>query len=1112
MSLRTQWHQIRLILATSLVLTGLGVSVASVLANASSNLLSDVQILLPHSEYAYARTNFTLRALHGCYDWAVTDSSLVTLEPLACSGGTSEVVVGSISTKPERNPARIIATEKTTNTKLFCEVHVRDIKRIEIATTSRELTFDMVEDIFIQAYDEDNNLFSSLDGLKFNWSVERSDGVSSGDILEIVDFADSQYKATDTELEMESLGLRGPKILVKGISTGKGRITATYQSATYGLLQSTVEVMVMDPFMLLPMSPLFVQRGDMFMIKIIRIRQQNLELTLPNNSFKAMVEDEGVAVLRNTGHLEALELGTTRVVVEDVKADNRKETSEIHVVNAHTADLRIMSMENGKEVKQTQNRGFILIQGYRYVAQYIVKDKENHVMYMGLNFLLDIDPPLVTDYHFRDVTASRNATYYELTADKQGIRKLKAKIEETGREVQHTIQIDTPISLDPNPAVLPLGGVGSFQLHASKFPFICNLVDGASVQVDTDGRLKPLAIGTSHGVCYDAINAENQAPFTVQVLGVASIEFVSMADTTYSTMSHLSIEAGGEQKVGIRAVRSDGKYFSGCGFLPFHFLNNADGVVVAEDSEPVSAGYEMGGICRMFVVRGRSQGSTSVSAYLEIEDQPRSRLEITVHEKLELLYPQQESILITKGASYDIITQGGPSDGKLITIESSKENKIRIESLGMVPSSGLVKRKWRVTCLDHVEDTLELREKASGSKSLVVHSIAYQCADPQSLDVVPRDAVSDPACGSDIFASPLSDLALVLDFKDATQRSFDNNTSLEAACSTHTTRPVSMSVQKVPAKGHIMCVVTYKGDVEEDMEKVAVEASAGKLKGRVDISFKPNTRASRSELVTFPDNTEPRMVTFLGGSGNFVIEQTLGDRNVEARIFNNMLQIMPKALGVTELVVRDRCVVGAGQVKISVIVDKPSFVEVDPAAHIYVAAGDHMSNLYVRVVGVTNHAFDAEEYGGLKVHAEHSSGSFTVEPCRTDDGGMAVTAMGQLFNITGITPGEGRVTFRLGSGSESSDYVDVSVYEPIAFSPKEIVLIPGSQFQPLLTGGVPQITPTFSSGADDIVSVDPHGLITANKIGRTEITATFRQPRGFSAMFSSVSISLTSGS
>ena len=99
---------------------------------------------------------------------------------------------------------------------------------------------DSPEELIIQGYDDAGNMFSSLAGLEFEWSLlsdaDKSGAVDAYNILRILRFSESDYTMPSHIRYLEGLGLQGDMILAEGIRTGSAKVKARVKDAAYKVM------------------------------------------------------------------------------------------------------------------------------------------------------------------------------------------------------------------------------------------------------------------------------------------------------------------------------------------------------------------------------------------------------------------------------------------------------------------------------------------------------------------------------------------------------------------------------------------------------------------------------------------------------------------------------------------------------------------------------------------------------------------------------------------------------------------------------------------------------------------------------------------------------------
>lgn len=206
--------------------------------------ISDVNILLPFC--LSSNTNhckdihFRLQAFNGCFNWEFnSDTMNEYLENhlfIENSGNDkdcqNEIYIHSKVQSEyikKSHVVWIIATDKLTNKKFSCRLGFGSIHSIQITKRFDIIHVSEVVEINIQGFDENGNLFSSLEGLSFNWSI--SNGVNIAEYSKLID---EKKVASKYRLNIEKEG-RGfcDIVLLKGISPGVVSIYAGMNEKSY---------------------------------------------------------------------------------------------------------------------------------------------------------------------------------------------------------------------------------------------------------------------------------------------------------------------------------------------------------------------------------------------------------------------------------------------------------------------------------------------------------------------------------------------------------------------------------------------------------------------------------------------------------------------------------------------------------------------------------------------------------------------------------------------------------------------------------------------------------------------------------------------------------------
>ena len=156
-----------------------------------------------------------------------------------------------------KTSAMIMAEDKATGLLLRADIIIDRIHSLKIVTKTHELYLEETPEKFeVRAYDEHGNEFSSLDGIKFRWTIESGGGTGRGtDILRFMSWQDSPYNTVPILEKLESQGFQGNKVLLEGIKTGSAKVSVKLVDAQHSSVSPAVEpLMVVANLFLVPGS------------------------------------------------------------------------------------------------------------------------------------------------------------------------------------------------------------------------------------------------------------------------------------------------------------------------------------------------------------------------------------------------------------------------------------------------------------------------------------------------------------------------------------------------------------------------------------------------------------------------------------------------------------------------------------------------------------------------------------------------------------------------------------------------------------------------------------------------------------------------------------------
>lgn len=152
-----------------------------------------------------------------------------------------EATVTVLTRERRRNTAIVLAENVATGESLRCDVILDVIDRLGVETTTRQLYLEEAPETFVlHAEDTQGNVFTTLEGVEFNWVISslNKDSKDWSSALRFLTFTESPYHEVPKALEkFEAQGLKGYMVLLEGINTGTAKV-----SSAFGTLQFILSI------------------------------------------------------------------------------------------------------------------------------------------------------------------------------------------------------------------------------------------------------------------------------------------------------------------------------------------------------------------------------------------------------------------------------------------------------------------------------------------------------------------------------------------------------------------------------------------------------------------------------------------------------------------------------------------------------------------------------------------------------------------------------------------------------------------------------------------------------------------------------------------------------
>ncbi|XP_059670096.1 nuclear pore complex protein GP210 isoform X2 [Cornus florida] len=327
---------------------------------------------------------YRLQGSDGCFKWSWDHHDVLNVLPEYNSSShcSTSARLRSIAPYSGRKETAVYATDVHTGMLIRCKVYIDNFSRIQIFHNSIKLDLDGLATLRVLAFDAEENVFSSLVGLKFAWQLmPETDGLPHH--LAHVPLKESPLSDCgglcgdlDVQKSLEDSGVFSDLYVVKGIGIGHEIVSVHLLEPQVGHMADKIVLTVAEAMFLDPPSPVFVLIGATvrYSLNIIRGNIPQV-VTLPSPFHRWSVLNSSVAQVDTVmGLAYALSLGVTTITVEDTRVVGHIQMSSLHVVLPDTLCLYILPLSmSGDPVEGIQPipsvSRWYLVSGRQYLIQ-----------------------------------------------------------------------------------------------------------------------------------------------------------------------------------------------------------------------------------------------------------------------------------------------------------------------------------------------------------------------------------------------------------------------------------------------------------------------------------------------------------------------------------------------------------------------------------------------------------------------------------------------------------------------------------------------------------------------------------------------------------------------
>ncbi|KAG1358954.1 hypothetical protein COCNU_08G004000 [Cocos nucifera] len=262
-----------------------------VVAEVSGPHIAELNVLLPPR-----MTNpvgYRLQGSDGCFSWSWDHHDILSVQPeynVSSRCSTSAQLI-SIAPYNGRKETAVYATDLHSGITIRCKVFIDEISRIQIFHHAIKIDLDELATLRIRAFDDEENVFSSLVGLQFLWTlVPKSSEDDTSHYLVHVPLKETPLSDCGgfcgdlhTQIELEDRDIGSDLYVVKGIGIGHEVVSAQLLEPKLEHVMDTIVLTVAEAMSLDPPSPVFVTVGALiyYSLRVIRLNAAQADTVMP---------------------------------------------------------------------------------------------------------------------------------------------------------------------------------------------------------------------------------------------------------------------------------------------------------------------------------------------------------------------------------------------------------------------------------------------------------------------------------------------------------------------------------------------------------------------------------------------------------------------------------------------------------------------------------------------------------------------------------------------------------------------------------------------------------------------------------------------------------------
>ena len=449
--------------------------------NGSIRKISKVNLLLPICPNTNCNEVYSkLVAYNGCYEWRVEDPSLIQIQPIQRpedgNNCYSEAYVYTKS-KSVKEITYVTAKDKKTNEYFKCKVGFGEVSKISIEKNFDTINVGDVFELHVLAHDDRGNIFSSLEGWKFNWKI--LSGHNNAQLIKYIDHG--KVEIGDKREKIEREGSCSDIILIKGSQTGKVLVSVDILEAELKnkVISDKRELYIVEPFKIIPDKELYIVPNAQYNFNLMYTNSKKIIPKSEQKYFKWSVSDENCGKIKYFGNFYSNDIGcTVKVIAQDTRLE-KFNTDEVvvHVLYPNSIDIGYMEIkENDKKIiEEIRNENkllkfnlsptFKLVEGKHYIFKNFLMYDDQPVYYNYNKVQFDFDLSSLNNFVYKNkIHFQNNNELATFTAQKV--------TEEQSIQSSATIEKNNPLIIKKNVIIYEKIRIKKFNMPYFTLPYL----------------------------------------------------------------------------------------------------------------------------------------------------------------------------------------------------------------------------------------------------------------------------------------------------------------------------------------------------------------------------------------------------------------------------------------------------------------------------------------------------------------------------------------------------------------------------------------------------------------------------------------------------------------